>query len=133
MSKKDLNIGLVGYKFMGKAHSNAYTQLPIFFDPGVNVVKKAICGRDVNGVKQAARQFGWQNVEIDYKKLIIRDDIDVIDVTTPSNFHKPIVLDAISEGKHVFCEKPLAITLADSRLMLEAANKAGIKLCLFSW
>lgn len=125
--KDNLNIGLVGYKFMGKAHSNGFTQLPIFFDAGVNVVKKAICGRDKEGVASAMNKFGWESYETDYKKLISRNDIDAIDVTTPSNYHKQIVLDAIANGKHVFCEKPLALNLSDARQMYEAAKKANVK------
>ena len=125
--KSTLNIGLVGYKFMGKAHSNGFTQLPLFFDPGIAVVKKAICGRNEAGVKEAMARLGWESCETDYKKLVSREDIDAVDVTAPSNYHKPIVLDAIANGKHVFCEKPLALNLADAREMLEAAKKAGIK------
>lgn len=127
MQNNKLNIGLVGYKFMGKAHSNAYTQLPIFFDLDEDIIKKAICGRNKDGVTSASKQFGWESVETDYKKLVSREDIDIVDVTAPSNFHKAVVLDAIAEGKHVFCEKPLAITLDESRQMLEAAKSAGIK------
>ena len=125
--KDTLNIGLVGYKFMGKAHSNGFTQMPLFFEPGVTVSKKAICGRDEEGVIAAMGKFGWESYETDYKKLAARKDIDVIDVTAPSNYHKPIVMEAIAQGKHVFCEKPLALNLADAREMLEAAKKAGIK------
>jgi predicted dehydrogenase len=125
--KDTLNIGLVGYKFMGKAHSNGFTQMPLFFEPGATVVKKAICGRDEAGVMQAMVKFGWESYETDYKKLAARKDIDAIDVTAPSNYHKPIVMEAIAQGKHVFCEKPLALNLADAREMLGAAKKAGIK------
>ncbi len=125
--KDTLNIGLVGYKFMGKAHSNGFTQMPLFFEPGVTVSKKAICGRDEEGVIAAMGKFGWESYETDYKKLAARKDIDVIDVTAPSNYHKPIVMEAIAQGKHVFCEKPLALNLADAREMLETAKKAGIK------
>ena len=125
--KDTLNIGMVGYKFMGKAHSNGFTQMPLFFEPGVRVIKKAICGRNEAGVIEAMEKFGWESYETDYKELAARKDIDAIDVTAPSNYHKPIVLEAIANGKHVFCEKPLALNLADAREMLEAAKKAGIK------
>ena len=125
--KSELNIGLIGYKFMGKAHSGAFTQLPIYFGEEYRVNKKAICGRNTESVKKAALQFGWAEHEKDYKELIKRDDIDIIDVTTPSNFHKDIVMEALAAGKHVFCEKPLALNLADAREMLEAAEKSGVK------
>lgn len=124
---KQLNIGLIGYKFMGKAHSNAFTQIPIYFGDELRVTKKAICGRNTENVKRAAKQYGWDEHVLDYRELIKRDDIDVIDITTPSNFHKDIVMEAIDAGKDIFCEKPLAITLADSREMLRAAKAKGIK------
>ena len=113
---KQLRIGMVGYKFMGKAHSNAYRALPMFF-PNAKLKPKmaVICGRDEIAVKEAAEQFGWAEVETDWRKLIERDDIDLIDINAPSNVHKEIALAAVQAGKHIFCEKPLALTLADSR------------------
>ncbi|MBP1976329.1 putative dehydrogenase [Cohnella thailandensis] len=122
-----INVGMVGYKFMGKAHSNAYKQVNMFFDPDAEVVMKAICGRDEQGVKAAAEKFGWEGYETDWRKLVKRDDIDFIDINAPSDAHKEIALAAIAEGKHVFCEKPLALNLSDAREMLAAAEKAGVK------
>jgi predicted dehydrogenase len=124
--KQQIRVGMIGYKFMGKAHSNAYHTLPMFFPDAVKPEMKAICGRDEAGVSQAAEQFGWESYETDWKKLIERDDIDLIDINAPSNAHKEIAIAAAKAGKHVFCEKPLALTLADSREMLEAAESAGI-------
>ena len=126
--KNTVNIGLVGYKFMGKAHSNGFTQFPLFFDTGAKLVKKAICGRDEAGVKEAMERYGWESYETDYKKLVSRDDIDAIDVTAPSNAHKPIVMEALKNGKHVFCEKPLALNLADARDMLGGCKESK---CLY--
>lgn len=123
---KSVHVGMVGYKFMGKAHSNAYRTLPMFFPNAARPVMKAICGRDEAGVRQAAEQFGWESSETDWRKLIERDDIDLIDINAPSDAHKAIAIAAAEAGKHVFCEKPLALTLADSREMLDAAEKAGI-------
>lgn len=125
--KKKLNVGLVGYKFMGKAHSNAYTRLPMFFDTDVDVVKKAICGRDAEWVKQSMDKFGWESYETDFKQLVNRDDIDIIDITAPSNAHLEVALMAAENKKHIFCEKPLALTTADARLMLKAATDNNIK------
>ena len=122
-----INVGMVGYKFMGKAHSNAYKQVNMFFEPDAEVVMKAICGRDEQGVKAAAEKFGWEGYETDWRKLVKRDDIDFIDINAPSDAHKEITLAAIAEGKHVFCEKPLALNLSDAREMLAAAEKAGVK------
>lgn len=122
-----LRIGLVGYKFMGKAHSHAYKDVNMFFDLPVQPVMKAICGRDEAWVKESAEKFGWESYETSWEKLVERDDIDVIDVTAPSNVHKEIVIAAARNGKHIFCEKPLALTLADAEEMLEAVEKAGVK------
>ncbi|MDQ0060896.1 Gfo/Idh/MocA family protein [Paenibacillus harenae] len=123
-----IRVGMVGYKFMGKAHSNAYRALPMFFPKSaVKPVMKAICGRDPEGVEQAREQFGWESAETDWRQLVKRDDIDLIDINAPSDAHKEIALAAAAEGKHLFCEKPLALTLEDSREMLEAAEKAGVK------
>ncbi len=124
---KQINVGMVGYKFMGKAHSQAYKEAPMFFPDAPQPVMKAICGRDQAGVEQAARQFGWEGAVTDWRELISRDDIDVIDINAPSNVHKEIALEAARAGKHIFCEKPLALTLADSREMLKAAEDAGVK------
>ncbi len=124
---KNVNVGLVGYKFMGKAHSHAYHDVAMFFDLDVVPVMKAICGRDENGVKAAAERFGWETYETSWEKLIKRDDIDLIDITAPSNAHKEIGIAAAEAGKHVFCEKPLALNLADAREMLKAVEKAGVK------
>ena len=125
--KKNINVGLVGYKFMGKAHSNGLTQLPMFFDTSANVVKKAICGRDPEWVEQSRQKFGWESCETSWEKLVARDDIDVIDITAPSNVHKQIALAAAEAGKHIFSEKPLALNTKDAKEMLEAAQKAGVK------
>ena len=124
---KEINVGLVGYKFMGKAHSNALSRLGMFFDCGAQVNKKAICGRDEDWVKKSAEKFGWEGYETEWEKLVVRGDIDVIDITAPSNAHKAIAIAAAENGKHIFCEKPLALTLADAREMLEAVRKNGVK------
>ena len=124
---KKLNIGMVGYKFMGKAHSHAYKEAPMAF-PGAPVpVMKAICGRNREGVEQAAARFGWESAVTDWRELVARDDIDIVDINAPSDAHKEIAVAAARAGKHVFCEKPLALTLADAREMLQAAEEAGVK------
>ncbi len=124
---KQVRIGMVGYKFMGKAHSNAYRALPMFFPDAIKPEMKAICGRNQEGVEQAKAQFGWESVETDWRKLIERSDIDLIDINAPSDAHKEIALAAAAAGKHIFCEKPLALNLDDSKEMLQAAKQAGIK------
>ncbi|WP_339224833.1 Gfo/Idh/MocA family oxidoreductase [Paenibacillus sp. FSL H8-0332] len=123
---EQLRIGMIGYKFMGKAHSNAYRSLPMFFPKAVKPHMSVICGRNEEALKEAADQLGWAESVTDWKELIGRDDIDLVDINAPSNAHKEIALAAAAAGKHIFCEKPLALNLEDSREMLEAAEKAGI-------
>ncbi|MGI2296082.1 Gfo/Idh/MocA family protein [Paenibacillus sp. GXUN7292] len=124
---KSVRVGMVGYKFMGKAHSNAYRALPMFFPDSIKPEMKAICGRNPDGLEQARAQFGWESSETEWRELIKREDIDLIDINAPSDAHKEIALAAAAAGKHLFCEKPLALTLADSKEMLAAAEKAGVK------
>ncbi len=120
-----IGVGLVGYKFMGRAHSNAYRQLPRFFDVDPAPRMTAICGRDERGVREAADSLGWSSFETDYRRLIERDDVGLVDVVTPGNTHREIVLAALEAGKHVICEKPLSNTLAEAKEMLDAARRAG--------
>ena len=132
MANKTLNVGLIGYKFMGKAHSNAYRQVPRFFDDlPVKPVLKAICGRDEAGVKRAADTMGWEGYETDWRKLIARDDIDIVDIATPGNLHAEIAIAAAKAGKHIFCEKPIGNTSAEAKAMLDAVNQAGVKHAVF--
>jgi len=123
----DIRVGMIGYKFMGKAHSHAYRDLPMFFPETEKPVMAALCGRDEAGVSAAAKQFGWDGYTTDWRELVKRDDIDLIDINAPSDAHKDIAIAAAAAGKHLFCEKPLALTLADSREMLQAAEQAGVK------
>jgi predicted dehydrogenase len=126
MNKKQARVGMVGYKFMGKAHSHALRDIPFFFDTDVAPVLQAIAGRDEQGVRQAAGKMGWASYETDWRRLIERDDIDVIDIVTPNNTHAEIAIAAAKAGKHVICEKPLALTLEQSLQMLDAVNNAGV-------
>ena len=122
---KSPGVGLVGYKFMGKAHSNAYRQVHAFFPDAPNPRMVAIAGRDEQAVAAAAKQFGWDSYETDYRALIARDDIDIIDVSTPGHLHHDVVIAAFAAGKHVLCEKPLANTLPEAEAMLRAWRAAG--------
>jgi predicted dehydrogenase len=124
---KTIGVGLVGYKFMGRAHSNAYRQVATFFpDVALKPDMAAVCGRDAAAVQDFAAQFGWRSTETDWQKLVTRDDIGLVDVSTPGDTHAPIAIAAAEHGKHVFCEKPLANTLAEARQMLAAVRKAGV-------
>jgi len=111
---KEINVGLIGYKFMGKAHSFAYKNVNLFFDLPLKIVMKVICGRTEKAVKQAKEKFGWIEYETDWRKVVERKDIDLIDITTPPNAHKEIAIETAKNGKIVFCEKPLALTLKDA-------------------
>lgn len=122
-----IGVGLVGYRFMGKSHSNAYRQVAHFFpDVTIRPEMKAICGRDEAAVRQAAQELGWQGYETDWRKLVERSDIGLVDVSTPGDTHAPIAIAAAENGKHVFCEKPLANTIAEARAMQAAVEKAGV-------
>lgn len=91
---ESIRIGMVGYKFMGKAHSHAYKDLPLFFPNTTHPEMKVICGRNPDGVSQAARQFGWEEYTTDWKSLLQREDIDLIDINAPSDVHKEITIAA---------------------------------------
>jgi predicted dehydrogenase len=124
---KEVRVGLVGYNFMGRAHSNAYRQMPFYF-PEVKAkpVMKVLCGRSKDRVTACAAQFGWQGIETKFEKLIARDDIDLIDITSPNNQHVEMAVAAAKAGKNVFCEKPLATNLADAKKALAAVKQAGV-------
>src|SRR3954462_13087483 len=108
-TKKPLNIGIVGYGFMGRTHANGYTQAPNFFDLPMEPVLKAACGRDEAKVKAYADNWGFESTETDWRKLIERKDIDAIDICTPNNSHAEIAIAAARAGKMVLCEKPLSL------------------------
>ncbi len=125
---QEINVGLVGYIFMGKAHSHAYLDVAKFFpDIAARPVMKAICGRNREGVSAAAEQWGWQSYETDWRQLVQRDDVDMIDITAPSYVHGEIAQAAAQNGKHILCEKPLASTVAEAREMLAAVRDAGVR------
>src|ERR1044071_6715955 len=101
-----IGVGLVGYKFMGKSHSNAYRQVASFLpDLALRPEMKALCGRDAASVAQAAEPFGWQGCRTDWRKLVARQAIGLVDVSTPGDSHAEIAIAAAENGKHVFCEK----------------------------
>ena len=124
---RELRVGMVGYKFMGRAHSHAFVDIPVMFKPAATPVLQAICGREEAGVRAAQAEYGWKSYETDWRVLVARDDVDVVDVATPTNSHAEIAIAAAEHGKHVFCEKPLAMDLPQANAMLEAAERAGVK------
>jgi predicted dehydrogenase len=123
---KPLNVGLIGYGFMGRAHSNAYSQVNHFFDLPFRPVLKAACARDAAKLQGFAAQWGYESVETDWRKLIERKDIDLIDVCTPNNTHAEIATAAAKAGKMILCEKPLSMNGPEGQKMVEAVEKAGV-------
>ena len=126
MSRKKLNIGLIGYGFMGRAHSNAYRRVNNFFDLEYEPVLKAACARNEESLKAFADQWGYESTETDWRKLIERDDIDAIDICTPNNLHRDIAIAAAEAGKMILCEKPLAMDGPQGEEMVAAVEKAGV-------
>jgi len=124
--KKNLNVGMIGYGFMGRAHSNAYTKVNHFFDLAYRPILKAVCGRDEVKVRTFADQWGYESVETDWRKLVARKDIDAVDICTPNDLHKDIAVAAAEAGKIVLCEKPLARNGAEGEKMVHAVEAAGV-------
>lgn len=110
---------------MGKAHTHAYTDLSIFFEPEIEIVKHTLCGTE-ESVFGTARKWGWQNGSTNWEEVIENEDIDVVDISAPSKIHADIAISAAKRGKHIFCEKPLALNLSDAKKMLETVKKADI-------
>ncbi len=123
---KPLNVGLIGYGFMGRAHSNAFRKVSNFFDLEYEPVLKAICARDGGKAKAFAERWGYQSVETDWKQLIARDDIDIIDICTPNNTHAEIAIAAAKAGKMIMCEKPLSMDGPEGEKMVAAVEKAKV-------
>ena len=123
---KELRIGMIGYGFMGKAHSNAYAQANHFFPSGIKPVMKALCARNAEKAQSFATNWGYESIETDWRKLLERKDIDAVDICTPNNIHKDIAIAAAKAGKMILCEKPLAMNAAEGEEMCESVEKAGV-------
>jgi predicted dehydrogenase len=126
MAKKKLNIGLIGKGFMGKAHSFAWRETGRFFDSGFEPVLKICAGTDADATRAFADVWGWEESTDDWRRIVEREDIDVVDIVSPTFTHDAIAIAAAERGKHIFCEKPAAITYAKAKAMAEAANRAGV-------
>jgi predicted dehydrogenase len=124
---KKLNIGLVGYGFMARAHSNAYLSVCQFFDVKCQPVLKAVAARDPEKVKQFAHKWGYESHHTDWKRLIDDPAIDVVDIASPNDTHAEIAVAAAQAGKMILCDKPLARNLPEAQQMVEAAKKAGVR------
>jgi predicted dehydrogenase len=122
----EVNVALIGYAFMGRAHSNAYRQVGPFLNPRLTPRLKVLCGRDGKAVKAAAKTLGWEEAATDWREVVERPDIDIVDVSTPGDSHAEIAIAAAKAGKVVLCEKPLANNVKDAKAMLAAVKKAGV-------
>jgi len=133
MAKKTVNVALIGAQFMGKTHSNAWRKVGMFFDLPVKPVMKVMCGKFKEELENAGK-YGWEETSLDWKEVVNRPDIDIVDICTPNFLHPPIAIAAAKAGKNIVSEKPLANTLAEAKQMLDAAKKASVKhMCGFSY
>ena len=123
---KPLNIGMIGYGFMGRAHSNGYRKVNNFFDVPYRPVLKAACARDKDKIKAFADKWGYESIETDWKKLLERKDIDAVDICVPNNLHCEIGVAAAAAGKMILCEKPLAMNGPEGLKMVQAVEKAKV-------
>jgi predicted dehydrogenase len=125
-------VGMLGYSFMGKAHSNAYSRMPFFFYPPPAIPRLvSICGRSERNVREAAHRFGYQKYETDWRKVVADPEVDIVDNGLPNDAHAAPCIDAAERGKSVLCEKPLGRTASESEEMLRAVTKAGVKNMVF--
>lgn len=124
---RTLGVGMIGYAFMGAAHSQAWRTAPRFFDLPLTPRMRVLAGRDPGGVKAAAERLGWEQTVTGWPELIERDDVDLVDICTPGHTHAEIAIAALDAGKHVLCEKPLANTLAEAEAMVAAAERAAAR------
>ncbi|MDV9197675.1 Gfo/Idh/MocA family protein, partial [Streptomyces sp. Wh19] len=122
-----LGVGMVGYAFMGAAHSQGWRTAGHVFDLPMKPALAAVCGRDRAAVDAAAARLGWAAAETDWRALIARDDVQLVDICTPGDSHAEIAIAALEAGKHVLCEKPLANTVAEAEAMTEAAERAAAR------
>jgi len=124
--RRTLSVGLIGTKFMGRAHSNAWRQAPRFFDLPVDIRMVAICGRDRVGTRRAAKILGWEEAVYDWKAIVNDPEIDLVDICTPNDSHAEIAVAAARAGKAIVCEKPLARDASEARRMVQAVKRARV-------
>lgn len=120
---RPLGVALIGYEFMGRAHSQAWRTVTPAFD-GPAIARRVLVGRDARKVQDAARRLDWEEYATDWHEVITRDDVDIVDICTPGFLHAEIAIAALDAGKHVLCEKPLANDTAQAEQMVEAARRA---------
>lgn len=126
MPAKELRVAIIGCNFMGKAHSNAWLQASRFFDLPVRPVLQVACSRNEAATRDFADNWGWKHVETDWRKVVERDDVDIVDIALPQSLHHDVAIAAAKAGKHLFCEKPMALELGQAEAMLAAAEEARV-------
>jgi predicted dehydrogenase len=126
MPGKKINVALIGHNFMGKAHSHAWKSVAPFFEPELEPVLKLVCGRNRASVEAFAARWGWQGTCTDWREAVSRRDIDIVDIATPTDLHCDIAVEAARAGKHIFCEKPMSLDVAQAVAMRDAATKTGV-------
>ena len=124
---RELGVAMIGYAFMGAAHSQAWRTAPAFFDLPITPRLRVVCGRDAEAAGAVAERFGWESVETDWRAVLERDDVDLVDICTPGDTHAEIAIAALEAGKHVLCEKPLANTVEEAEKMASAAREAAAR------
>jgi len=124
---KEIRVGIVGTQFMGRAHTNAYLDVAKFFELPAPPVLRAACDVNVSDLEAFSKRFGWETQETSWEKLVQRDDIDLIDICTPNSTHMPIAVAAAKAGKHILCEKPIAMNAKEAQRMLDAARQANVR------
>ncbi len=125
--KKIVRVGMIGGGFMGKAHSHAYVDMPMFFEAKARPVLRVVCDIRTEVARQAAERYGWESFVTSWQDVVNRDDVDLVDIVTPPNTHFEIVLAAARAGKDILCEKPLAMSLSQAREMLAEVEHTGVK------
>ena len=125
-ARRTLAVGLIGYNFMGKAHSNAWRQAPRFFNLPATPRLRTICGRSRAAVKKAAAKLGWENAQTDWRRVIDDSKIDIVDICTPNDTHCEIAIAAAQAGKAILCEKPLARNVDEAEKMVRAVKEARV-------
>jgi predicted dehydrogenase len=125
-NKRTLAVAMIGYRFMGRAHSNAWRQAPCFFDLPADLRLKTICGRDQSATRKAARQLGWERSETDWRRVMEDPEIDIVDICTPNDSHCEMAVAAAAAGKGILCEKPLARNVREAETMVRAVRKAQV-------
>ena len=122
---KTINVGLIGHKFMGRAHTHAYTDVSVFFDPEIHVSKRVICA-DEESVHDIAKRWGWERSTLDWREVVNDVEIDLVDISAPSTIHAQVAIAAARAGKHILCEKPLSLNIDDAEEMVRTAKEAGV-------